>query len=210
MWKFILGPILLGVVCLVGSIYGADARQIVRKPPGVVRAAIGEAFAGPREASVTLEGGRPLAYALHSEHVADDALRVTLTMNGRQGAETLLSFAPADDGAATLITAKVDADGAVLREALAGTAQAKLGYAPDWVFNLTIRPLLRQLAAEIEGGAAVSDPLQGGGSAQAAWEAQLAPEEQRAVQTWRQYDAARPAVDPDAAAREFMQGGGAR
>ena len=211
MWKFFIGPILLGIVCLAGSIYGANAQQIVRKPPGVVRATIGEALASTGERSVELEGAKPLAYALRAERVSDDAMRVTLMLDGEQGAETLLNFAPADDGKATLITATVDTDGAVLREALAGTSKAKLGYAPDWVFNLTLRPVLRQLAAQIENGAAVSDPLQGGGEAQAAWEAEQTPERQREVQKWRQYDAARPTVDPNAAAREFMQGsGGAR
>ncbi|WP_310466937.1 hypothetical protein [Sphingomonas sp.] len=186
MWKFLLGPILLGIVCLVGSIYGANAQQIVRKPPGVVRAALGEALAGAGERSVTLEGGKSLAYAVNSERVSDDAWRVRLMLNGEQGAETLLNFAPADGGAATLITAKVDTDGKVLRAALAGTDKAKLGYAPDWVFNLTLRPVLRQLAAQIEHGDAVSDPMQGGSSAQAAWEAEQSPERQREVQAWRQ------------------------
>src|SRR3989337_519867 len=165
MWKFLLGPILLGAICLAGSIYGANAEQLVRKPPGLVRAGIGDLVANRREGSMTLEGGKPLAYALKLERISDEQMPeqmvVRLMMNGKQASETQLSFTPQDDGKATLVTAATQTDGAVLREALAGTSKAKLGYAPDWVFNLTIRPVLRQFAKQIERGGALGGPMHG-------------------------------------------------
>ncbi|HMI41703.1 MAG TPA: hypothetical protein VK485_10795, partial [Sphingomicrobium sp.] len=209
MWKFLLGPLLLGAICITGSIYGANAEQVVHKPPSLVRAAIGQAVANRSEGIVPLEGGQPLAYALKLDRISDERMPeqmvITLMMNGKQGAEIGLSFAPQDDGKNTLITAKIHTDHAVLREALAGTSKAKLGYAPDWVFNLTIRPVLRKFADQIESGEALGDPIQGFQS-RADWEAQLPPDQQREVQEWRQYDAARPAVDPNDAARDYLKG----
>ena len=187
MWKFLLGPILLGAACLIGSIYGASAEQVVRKPPEVVRAAVSQMVSGRHEGSVMLESGKPLAFALELDRISDEQMLVRITMNGKQASETGLSFTPRDDGKATLVTAATETDGAVLREALAGTPQAKLGYAPDWLFNLTIRPVLREFAEEIERGGALRDPMQGF-RPQAEWEAQLPPEKQRAVQEWRQYE----------------------
>src|SRR3982750_4846728 len=94
---------------------------------------------------------------------------------------------------------------AVLRDALAGTSKARLAYAPDWMLNLTARPVLRQLAGQIEQGRAVGDPMHGFQS-QADWEASLPPEKQKQMQEWRQYDASRPMTDPDAAANKFLNG----
>ena len=51
-----------------------------------------------------------------------------------------------------MITAKLHGDHGVLREALAGTSKAQLAYAPDWMLNLPARPVLRQLAQQIETG----------------------------------------------------------
>jgi hypothetical protein len=207
MWKFLLGPILLGAALIAGSIYGADAQQLVHKPPSIVRAAVGQAIANANNRTVQLEGGKPLAYALKLDRISDEQMLVTLIMNGREGAETRLSFTPQGDGKATLVTAKTTTDGAVLREALAGTSKEKLGYAPDWLFNLTIRPVLHQFAEQVEQGGTLGDPMQGFQS-QADWEAQLPPEKQREVQAWRQYDAARPTVDPNGAAKNYMSTSG--
>ena len=60
MWKFLLGPILLAAVCISGSIYGADAQQLVHKPSSIVRAAVSQAIANAGDRTVQLEGGRPL------------------------------------------------------------------------------------------------------------------------------------------------------
>ena len=113
---------------------------------------------------------------------------------------------PRNGGKDTLMTVRIHTDHAVLREALAGTSKARLAYAPDWMLNLTARPLLRQLAGQIEQGQAVGDPMHGFQS-QADWEASLPPDKQREVQEWRQYDASRPMTDPNADAQKFLNGG---
>ena len=102
------------------------------------------------------------------------------------------------------MTVRIHSDHAVLREALAGTSKARLAYAPDWMLNLTARPLLRQIAGQIEQGQAVGDPMHGFQS-QADWEASLPPDKQRQMQEWRQYDASRPMTDPDADAKRVHE-----
>jgi hypothetical protein len=73
------------------------------------------------------------------------------------------------------------------------------------MLNLTARPVLRQLAGQIEQGQPVGDPMQGLQS-QADWESSLPPDKQREIQEWHQYDASRPMTDPDADAKRFMNG----
>jgi hypothetical protein len=67
---------------------------------------------------------------------------------------------------------------------------------------LTVRPLLQQLAQQIETGQQAEIP----GMSQADWESSLPPDQQREVQQYRQYEASRPTVDPDADAQRYMSG----
>lgn len=64
-----------------------------------------------------------------------------------------------------------------------------------------MRPLLQQLGEQIEKGERVSMGFQ----SRSDWEASLSSDEQRQVQEWRQYDAARPRVDPNADAERYLQ-----
>lgn len=206
MRRLLIGPVLTGVGYAAGSYYGADAEQLVHKSPDVVQAAVEQA-ASDRSGTMQLEGGKPVPYETKVEEADGGGLVVRVMMDGRQAAETNVSFAPRDDGKDTLIAAKVHADHAVLREALAGTSKARLAYAPDWMLNLAMRPVLQKLAAQIESGEALGDPMQGWQS-EADWEASLPPEKQKQLEEWRQYDASRPTTDPNADARRYMSGGG--
>ena len=174
----------------------------MHKAPDDVRAAVADA-ASDRAGTMELEGGKPVPYETKVERSDDGSLIVRIMMDGRQAAETDVAFLPRADGKDTLMTVRIHTDHAVLREALAGTSQARLAYAPDWMLNLTARPLLRQLAGQIEQGEAVGDPMHGFQS-EADWEGSLPPDRQRQMQEWRQYDASRPSVDPDADAAKAM------
>ena len=99
---------------------------------------------------------------------------------------------------------------AVLRPVLAGTGKARLGYAPDWMFNLTLKPLLKQLAAQIEAGQPAGITALAESEAEARWEANLSDEQRSQLAQWRQYDATRPATDPDADANRYLDGGNGR
>ena len=207
MWKFLLGPLLLGATYIGGSIYGSDSEQLVRKSPSETYAAAEQAIdRAEQSGTIDLEGGKPIPYELKVDRALDQRLDLALMMDGKQGAQVAVTFAPQDGGQATLITARVHADHAVLRETLAGTDKARLAYAPDWLLNITLRPVLQKLAGQIERGETVGDPMHGFQS-QADWEASLPPDKQKQIQEWRQYDASRPTVDPNADAQKYLKGG---
>lgn len=210
MFKFLIGPALVGGGYVAGSIYGADAEQLVHKTPSATYAAVENALAGVRESGMTsFDGGTPIPYELKIDRSLDQRLTLTLYFNGRQGAEANVTFVPRNDGKDTLMAAKVHSDHAVLRAALAGTNKAKLAYAPDWMLNLTFRSILQQLAQQIEQGGTASAATFGfdPGQQEAQWEANLTPEQRQQVADWQQYQASQPALDPDAAARNAAAGG---
>ena len=196
MLKFFIGPTLAGAGYLAGSIYGRDTEQLVHKSPRATYAAVEMALGNvPHRGTTFFEGGTPMPYELKVEHTSGQRLVVHLLFDGREGAEADLDFVSRDDGKDTLIVAKVHSDQAVLRTALAGTDKAKLSYAPDWMLNLSMRPLLRQLAGQIEEG---GTPELGGltaTDAEAKWESNLTDEQRQQVAAYRQYEATRPAVD---------------
>lgn len=204
MRKLLIGPALAGIGWVAGSYYGAEAQQLVHKSPATTYAGVAQALDNiPARGTTAFEGGKPMPYELRVEREADRQLVVHVLFDGREGGRTQIDFAPAADGKETMIVAKAHGERAVLAGALAGTSQARLAYAPDWMLNLVaVRPLLRKLAEQIESGQQAGI----GGMTEAEWEASLSPDQQRQLQRWRQYDATRPEVDPDAAAQQYMNG----
>jgi len=188
-----------------GQLLRRQRGTLVHKDPATTYAAIERAISNARQSgTMTLEGGRPVPYELQVERSDGERLVVHLLFDGREGAETELRFAPHGDGE-TMITARVHGDRAVLGAALAGTDKARLAWAPDWMLNLSARPLLRQLAEQIDRGDAVAAAP--GFLSQADWESQLPADQQQQVQQWRQYEASRPMVDPDQSANAFLGNG---
>jgi len=207
MLKFLIGPALVGAGYLAGSIYGRQSEQLVHQSPGVTYAAIETALGNVRQHGTTFfDGGTPIPYELKIDRTLDRHLVISLFFDGTQGAEADLTFTPQNDGKDTLITAQIHGEHSVLRTALAGTNKAQLAYAPDWMLNLSARPVLQQLAAQIEGGepAAIGGLTQG--EAQAQWESSLTSEQREQVSRWQQYQATRPAVDPNADAQRYISG----
>jgi len=207
MFKFLIGPVLLGAGYVAGSFYGAEVEQVVHKKPSITYAGVERALDNVRHSGTTFfEGGTPVPYEIKVDRTLDQKLLVTLFFAGRPGAEAELDFSPGHGGEETLITARIHSDRNVLRTALAGTSRSRLAYVPDWMLNLTFRPVLRQLAEQIETGDEVDLGLSPG-EAQAQWETNLSDEQRRQVADWRQYDATRPAVDPAADAQRQTSGG---
>jgi hypothetical protein len=202
MRKLLIGPALTGAGWIAGSYYGAQAEQLVHKSPDVTYEGVSHAIDNmPQSGTTSFEGGKPVPFELKVDREPDRKLIVHMMFDGREGGRTEIDFAPQGDGTQTTVTARAHAERAVLTEALAGTSRARLAYAPDWMLNLlTVRPLLQQLAQQIESGEQTSI----GGMADQ--ESQLSPEEQRQEQEWRQYDASRPTTNPNADAQRFMNG----
>lgn len=196
MRKLLIGPALTGAGWLAGSYYGAHAQQLVHKSPSATYDGVSHAIENMRQSGTThFEGGKPTPYEIRVDRTADQQILVHVLFNGREGASTEIDFVPQNDGKDTLVSGKVHSDRAVLSEALAGSSSARLAYAPDWMLNLlTLRPLLQQVAQQIEQGEEAQVP----GMSEAEWESSLPPDQQNQVQEWRQYDATRPSVDPNA------------
>jgi hypothetical protein len=207
MFKFLIGPVLIGAGYAAGSYYGSDAEQLVHKSPSVTYAAVEQALDNMRQSGTTFfDGGTPVPYALHIDRTLDRKLVVVLLFDGKQGAEADIDFTPQDGGASTLIAARIHGDRNVLRTALAGTSKARLAYAPDWMLNLTFKPVLQQLATQIEQGQSASFEGLSSGEAEAQWESNLTAEQREQVSEYHQYEATRPMVDPDSDAQGSANG----
>jgi hypothetical protein len=207
MLKFLIGPVLLGAGYAAGSYYGSNAEQLVHKSPSITYAAVEQALDNMRQSGTTsFDGGTPVPYELHVERTLDQKLVLTLLFDGKKGAEADIEFSPRDGGATTLIATRIHADRSVLRPVLAGTSKARLAYAPDWMLNLTFKPVLQQLATQIEQGQTASFDGLSESEAEARWESNLTAEQRDEVSQYQQYEATRPAVDPDADARRYESG----
>lgn len=202
MRKLLIGPALTGAGWIAGSYYGAQAQQLVHKSPDDTYEGVSHALDNmPQSGTTQFEGGKPVPFELRVDRQLDRQLIIHVLFGGREGGRTEIDFAPQNDGKDTMVTAKAHGERAVLTDALAGTSKARLAYAPDWMLNLlTVRPLLQQLAQQIEAGQQAQLP----GMTEADWESSLPPDQQRQVQQDREYDASRPAVDPDADAERFI------
>jgi hypothetical protein len=209
MWKWFIGPALVGTGWLAGSVYGRDAEQLAHKSPDDTYAAVEQALGDmPESGTTSFDGGTSMPYQIHVDRTPERQLLVALSFAGRQGAQAEFDFAPQEGGKATLITVQIRGDHQVLRQVLAGTSRARLAYAPDWMLNLAARPLLAEIAQEIDRGemARFTGPTSQG-EAEAQWEQNLSDEQRNDVQEWRQYDATRPTSDPDSAAETYMNQG---
>jgi hypothetical protein len=209
MRKLLIGPALTGIGWLAGSYYGARAEQVVHKSPDEVYAALSQLVDGSKDrfASINRNGGQPVATHLAlGESDPGKSMSIQLLLDGKPGAVADVTLAPEQGGQATLVSVKLHGDHAVLRDKLAGSSQARLAYAPDWMLNLTFRPVLRALGEDIEKGQGFAS-ISGGGESEADWEAKLSPDQQRQMQEWRQYDASRPTTDPNADAQNYISSG---
>lgn len=174
MLKFLLGPLLVGAGYAAGSYYGSDAERLVHKSPSVTMAGFDRALSNLKGSGMTsFEGGKPVRYQVEIDRTADQKLQVSLVFGGQTGAVANVDFQSADGGASTNVIARIHSDGAVLRRVLAGTSRARLAYAPDWLLNLTFKPLLEQLAGQVERGEFAHLDGVSEGEEEARWESSL-------------------------------------
>lgn len=199
MWKWLIGPLLVGTGCIAGSVYGRDAEQLAHKNQADTYAAVEQALDNvPESGTTSFEGGTPMHYQVEIERTPDRQLVATILFANREGARAQFDFTPKDGDSATVIAVRVHGDRDVLSQVLAGTSRARLAYAPDWMLNLAAKPTLQQLAAQIDanGEAAFGEAEPADAATQ--WQNNLTDDQRNQMQEWQQYDATRPAVDPDA------------
>lgn len=199
MWKWFLGPLLLGGGYATGSVYGRDVEQVVHRSPTVTYAALEQAISNVPESGTTFfDGGTPMPYEIKVDRELDRRLTVSILFGGREGARAQFDFMPGDGGKDTLIVTHIHGDSSALREALAGTSRARLAYAPDWMLNLAAGPPLRELAAQIDANGEAAFGEAQPADAATHWQNDLTDDQRNDMQEWQQYDATRPSVDPDA------------
>ena len=154
MKMFLIGPALLGVAHVAGSVFADDTREIVRQRPAIVYSSVSKALANtPPSGTIEFESGPPVPYSLSVDRNPGQHMVIHVKFNGREAGQIDLRFLPENGGKETVIVAKVTSDGKVVREELAGTEHAKLGYAPDWLLTFAFGRSLRESAQEIERGA---------------------------------------------------------
>src|ERR1700755_166531 len=111
MWKWLIGPVLLGSGCLAGSHYGRDVEQLVHKSPDETYAAVERALGNmPQSGTTYFEDGTPMPYEIKVARAFDEKLFVTLSFDGKEGAAADINFTPQNGGKATLISLKIHGD----------------------------------------------------------------------------------------------------
>lgn len=150
---FLIGPALLGAAHVAGSILSDDTREIVRQRPDFVYTTVSQALANtPDSGTMEFESGPPVPYRISVDRNPGKHMVIHVKFNGREAGQIDLRFLPENGGKETLIVARVESDGKVVREELSGTDKAKLGYAPDWLLTFAFGRSLRESAQEIERG----------------------------------------------------------
>lgn len=208
MRKLLIGPALTGLGYLAGSYYGADAEQLIHKSPEATYQGVSDWIDAMGSSGTTsFEGGKPTPYEIQVDRTSGQHLTVHVLFDGKEGGITDLDFIPQDGGKSTLVKARAHGETSVLSSALAGTAMARMAYAPDWMLNIfTLRLLLQKVGGQIEqGDPASSDDDQ----STAAQQPVLNAEQQNEQQEWQQYAATQPSVDPNADANRYLNGGDA-
>ena len=149
----LIGPALLGAAHIAGSIFADDTREIVHQRAAFVYSTVSKTLANtPSSGAIAFESGPPVPYSLSVDRNPGQHMVVHVKFNGREAGQIDLRFLPENGGKETAIVAKVTSDGKVVREELAGTEHAKLGYAPDWLLTFAFGRSLRESAKEIEKG----------------------------------------------------------
>lgn len=196
---------------------GHDAQQLVKKDPPAVYAAFADTYSlgamgGASQYSDLWHGGMQNFV----EKTSDTTLDVVTKFDGKTATAVHFIFTPQDGGKTTLVEADVTVDQAVMHNALAGSAKANLGNLPESAFVAGMQRMLAKYARRIEEGAPLNDPGQGWMTGKVDPPPEFyegMPEEQlaeiRRVQEEERQDAVTaPMVDPDAAARNYLNSQG--
>ena len=205
--QLLIGPALGLVAWIAGSYYGRHAEQLVEKSPDAVYSALSNMVdeSKERDPNVKRDDGGPMQMALN--RAASDpgkSLSVELLFDQQPAVTADVTLTPEQDGKATLMKVKLHSDHAVLRDKLAGTRQARLAYAPDWLLNLTFRPVLKSIGEDIEKEQDFASILRSGSEADG--NGTPSPEQQRMMDARQQYEATQPISDPNADAQRYLSG----
>jgi hypothetical protein len=212
----VLGVLVLALA-IPACVTGHDARQVIKAEPDAVYSGFADAFSqgsmgGASQYSNLWHGGMQTLV----EKPSGTAMDVVTKFDGKLATAVHFTFTSQNGGKATLVEADVSVDHAVMHEALAGTPMEAKGNLPDAAFAAGMQRLIAKYAARMEAGTPLNETSEGwmtaGGDPPPEFYEGM-PEEQRAE--IRRHDEERneeaataPAVDPDAAARAYLNGRG--
>lgn len=194
---------------------GPDFDRTINRPPSAVYAAF-SAIAPEETHSVARTSDTPELLA-RVEKEENREIQFEVLADGNQVVSVTLNFAPAQGGAATRVTAELDIDQSKLRslEAFGSAKEAILpADVPEPLIDMAFNRVMQDMVDDVEAGR----PLELGASSADAWEStggtsrsesrSRAAEAQRAAS--RPMTRPAPMVDPNQAARDYMDGGNDR
>jgi len=192
-----------------------DAQQFVKRDPGTVSSAFADAFSegamgGASQYSNLWHGGMQILV----DKKSDQAVDMVTKFDGETASTVHFAFTPQEDGKATLVDADVSTNTSVMRKAFTGTPQERLADLPESAYVTGMQRLMAKYAERIEAGMPLNRADEG-------WQTEATepppefyegmPEDQLAEirrhdEEERRDNAAQPMMDPNDAARRYLNG----
>ena len=213
-----------GCVCAGGAGFwaltgaGPDAEAIVHKPPEAVYSAVASAFANSEQSDV-LPGkdGNSVAFQVMVEKEPGSRIESILLIGGEQAGSIEFTVSPTTDvkGApATKLTGEVDVDTKVLQKHLGDGPNEDIGRIPEFAFDMAMKQAMVEMADKIENGVPLDSPSTSFAAMRA--NSRMQDSTSRHERDWAQQSqmreavrptqAAKPSMDPNAAARKYLDG----
>lgn len=196
---------------MVGA--GPDFERTVKRSPEAVYAAFSSV--APATVETTPRTAETPELVARIEKQENRQIHFKLEAEGNEVVSVTLDFEPVEGGTATRITAELDMDQSQLQTLAAyGAAKDQMipGNVPEPMIDMAFAHFMAEMVDDVEAGR----PLDAAGGSSRAWRStghSTNPSVNRSEAAMRQRQAVqpmnrpRPMVDPNQAAREYMNGG---
>lgn len=205
-----------GVWALTGA--GPDAEALVHKPPEAVYAAVASAFANAEQSDVIpAKDGNSIAFQVMVEREPGSRIESILLVGGEQAGSVEFTFSPTTDEEgrpATKMTGEVDVSTSVLQKHFADGPNEDIGRIPEFAFDMAMKQAMAEMAEKIENGVPLDGPSQSFAEMRFANRMQDSTshsqrewaQSQQMREATRPTQEARPSMDPNEAARKYLDG----
>lgn len=198
----------------LGGGAGADAEVTVHKPPQAVYAAVSDAFDQMEISEVIpADDGSTVAFQVTVEREPGESLSSAVLVDGEEAARVEFTVSAEDGGAATRLTGDLEVDQAVLQKHLADGPNQDVTKIPEFAFDMAMKAALKDMAEKIEAGMPLASPgqslaalrMQHRQGTPSNVNEQMAQATRRYAEQEKMRQATQPALDPNAAAREYLK-----
>ncbi len=205
-----------GIWALTGA--GPDAEAIVHKPPEAVYAAVSSAFANAEKSEVIPgRDGNSVAFQVMVEKEPGSRIESILLIGGEQAGSVEFTFSPTIDDKgvpATKMTGEVDVNTSVLQKHLGDGPNEDIGRIPEFAFDMAMKNAMMEMADKIENGVPLDSPSTSFAAMRASSRMQDSTshserewgQSQSMREATRPTQEAKPSMDPNAAARKYLDG----